>query len=63
MMRTQQRGGAGFTVNLFSITACHGSRVLRHAQVAEDEARPETEFAHQLGDGWGWLRAMRRFLE
>ena len=36
------------TVNLFSRTACHWSRVLRHAQVVEDKARPETEFAHQV---------------
>ena len=38
--------GLGLTVNLFSRTACHGSRVFRHPQVVEDEARAETEFAH-----------------
>ena len=39
------------TVNLFSTGEFPRDRVFRHAQVVEDETRPEREFAHHLSDG------------
>jgi len=39
------------TVNLFSTGELPGDRVFRHAQVVEDETRPEGEVAHPLSDG------------
>ena len=44
-------------MDLFSSSAYPGDGVFCHPQVVEDEARPEAECAHHLGEG------LRRFLE
>ena len=42
----------GFRIGFESpLRASRGARILRHAQVVEDEAGTEAEFAHHCGDG------------